>query len=98
MPTNKNNGRRVFSAEFKLKMATQIVSGARTVAELSREYQIKDSVLYRWRDEFLAGAGLIFDQERTPASTLERIAELERIIGQQHVELECLKKASKLLP
>jgi transposase-like protein len=79
-------------------MATQIVSGARTVAELSREYQIKDSVLYRWRDEFLSHAGNIFDQEKTPSSALDRIAELERIIGQQHVELECLKKASKRLP
>ena len=98
MPTNKSNGRRNYSAQFKLKMATQIVSGARTVADLSREYQIKDSVLYRWRDEFLSRAGLIFDQEKTPASVIERIAELERIIGQQHVELECLKKASKRLP
>ena len=98
MPPNKNNGRRNYAPEFKLKMATQIVSGARTVAELSREYQIKDSVLYRWRDEFLSHAGNIFDQEKTPSSALDRIAELERIIGQQHVELECLKKASKRLP
>lgn len=98
MPPNKNNGRRNYAPEYKLKMATQIVSGARTVAELSREYQIKDSVLYRWRDEFLSHAGNIFDQEKTPSSALDRIAELERIIGQQHVELECLKKASKRLP
>jgi transposase-like protein len=93
-----NNGRRSYAPEFKLKMATQIVAGAKTVAELSREYQIKDSVLYRWRDEFLSHSGLIFDQDKTPASALDRIAELERIIGQQHVELECLKKASKRLP
>ena len=98
MPTNKITGRRNYTADFKLKLATQIVSGSRTVAELSREFQIKDSVLYRWRDEFLSRAALIFDQEKTPASVTDRIAELERIIGQQHVELECLKKASKLLP
>jgi transposase len=94
MPESKLKNRRSFSPDFKLRIVVQIVSGQRTVAELSREHQIKDSVLTRWRDHFLESGAQIFGQVQTGQ---ERIAELEREIGRQHMELEILKKASNRL-
>ena len=90
----KLKNRRSFSPEFKLKLVVQIVSGQRTTAELSREHKIKDSLLARWRDQFLERGVQIF--AGAPTET-ERLAQLEREIGRQHMELEILKKASKTL-
>ena len=94
MSEKKLKNRRVFSPEFKLRIVCQIVTGSRTIAELSREHQIKDSLLGIWRDQFLERAPSVFGG---PPSGQERIAELERELGRQHMELEILKKASKRL-
>jgi transposase-like protein len=51
--------------------------------------------LARWRDQFLDRAGSVFGGGEP--SQAERIAELEREIGRQHMELEILKKASRRL-
>ncbi len=96
MSEMKLKNRRSFSAEFKPRIVVQIVSGHRSVAELSREHQIKDSVLGNWRDQFLERAPELFGTSASPQGQV-RIAELERELGRQHLELEILKKASKRL-
>lgn len=92
----KLKNRREFSAEFKLRVVVQIVCGMKSIAEVGREHKIKDTVIARWRDKFLESAPGIFESGSgsTPDS---RVAELERVIGRQHLELEILKKASKRL-
>jgi transposase-like protein len=90
----KLKNRRSFSAEFKLRLVVQLVSGQRTLSELSREHKIKDSLLARWRDQFLEKAPQMFGSAPTGQ---ERIAELERELGRQHMELEVLKRASRQL-
>lgn len=94
MSETKLKNRRSFSADFKLKLVVQIVSGQRTLSELSREHNIKDSLLARWRDQFLEKAPQMFGS--APMGQ-ERIAELERELGRQHMELEVLKRASRQL-
>jgi transposase len=94
MSEPKLKNRRSFSADFKLRVVVQIVSGQRSIADLSREHQIKDSVLSHWRDQFLERAPELFGAR---LQGQDRIAELERELGRQHLELEILKKASKRL-
>lgn len=91
MLEKKLKNRRSFTPEFKLRVVVQIVSGQKTLAEASREYQVKDTVLQRWRDHFLESGALVFG---SAPQGQERIAELERVIGQLHLEVEVLKKAS----
>ena len=90
----KLKNRRSFTPEFKLRLCAQIVSGQKSIAELSREHKIKDSLLARWRDQFLERGIQIFGAVQTEQ---DRIAELQQEIGRQHMELEILKKASKRL-
>lgn len=95
MSERKAKNRRWFSPEFKLRAASRLVAGECTLAELSRELGVKDSVLAAWRDQFLERASAVFG---TSAPSQEaRIAELEREIGRLHLENEILKKASKRL-
>ena len=73
----------------------EILAG-KPVAEASREYEIKDSVIYRWKAEFIEGGTRQFDrgeparQKREAAHT----AELQRMIGKLTMQLEIAKKAS----
>jgi transposase-like protein len=87
--------RRVFSAEFKAKVVLELISGEKGLMEASREYQIKDTVLSRWKQEFLARASQIFEHPNKIDPQAERIAELERAAGRMALELEMAKKVYK---
>lgn len=90
---------RKFRADFKARVMLEIVTGKKSVAEVSREHQIKDTVLQRWKTQFLEGLPEIFtpghptEQERLR----DRLAELERLAGKQALQLEIAKKASSYL-
>lgn len=88
-------GRRRFTAEFKAKVVLELISGEKGLMEVSREYEIKDSVLSRWKQEFLARAPQIFERSRKVDPQEERIAELERAAGRMALELELAKKVYK---
>lgn len=100
---------RVFSQEFREGVAQRILNGE-SVTALHDEFQIKRSVLYRWRDAYRkdGAAGLHRPTGRPPgisnparpAATPEeaaarRVVELERKIGQQAVDLDFLRRAFK---
>jgi transposase-like protein len=90
-------------------VAQRILNGE-SVSALHQEFQIKRSVLYRWRDAYRkdGAAGLqrpvgrppgVPNPPRVVASPEEiaarRVAELERKIGQQTVDLDFLRRAFK---
>ena len=95
-PNSKLKNRRIFSAEFKARVVLELVRSEYSLAEASAKYDIKDTVLSRWKQEFLERAASVFGSSENEIDR-EKIAELERIIGQQAVELTLLKKASSLL-
>jgi transposase-like protein len=90
---------RQFAPEFKFQVVLQLLSGAKSITELCREHQLKDSLVYRWRDELLARGPQVYVSEKVPGEAVAqaRIAELERMIGRLTMELDVLKKASSLL-
>jgi putative transposase len=59
--------------------------------EASRAYGIKDTVLSRWKQEFIERAGQVFEQPK-PNGQEKEIAELERIIGRLTIQLDMAKK------
>jgi transposase len=86
--------RRKFSPEYKVKIVLEMLKGEKGLMQASRDYGIKDTVLSRWKQEFLERSPEIFRQggteEQREAS--ERIAELERIVGRLTLELDTAKK------
>lgn len=85
-------GRRNFSADFKAKVVLELISGEKGLAEASREYGIKDTVLWRWKQEFIAKAAQLFEQPKEVQEKEVRIAELERMVGKLTMQLELSKK------
>ena len=84
--------RRNFSADFKAKVVLELISGEKGLAEASREYGIKDTVLSRWKQEFIAKAAQLFEQPKEVQEKEVRIAELERMVGKLAMQLELSKK------
>jgi transposase-like protein len=66
------------------------------MAQICREHNLKDQVVRRWKTEFLERAETIFGADTDRQQHLERIAELERLLGRLTLELEIAKKASQL--
>jgi len=89
--------RRKFTAEFKAQVVLDLVSGAKSAAELCRQHQLNPQLLARWKTEFLERAPLLFQQEAMQSQEQERIVELERVVGRLTMQLEIAKKASALL-
>ena len=82
------------SREFKLEVVSQVNSGQRSAAQLSREHALAPSLIHRWRKEVEArGVAAFTDGATTDRSAELRIAELERYCGQLSLENTILKKS-----
>ena len=89
--------RRQYTAEFKAKVVLQVLSGEKTSSDLCRTHKLNPNVLNHWRKEFLEQAASIFERGEAGNEHQQKIAELERLVGQLTVQLEIAKKASSYL-
>ena len=89
--------RRRFTAEFKAQVVLEMLTEQKSAGQASREYGIKDSVLSRWKQEFIERSPQVFEQGVVQDDREERIAELERMVGRLATELEMSKKVSRFL-
>ena len=87
--------RRKFDPEFKARVVLEMISGQKGLMVASREYGIKDSVLSRWKQEFLEKASQLFEPTTVDDHKDERIAELEQMVGRLTMQLEMAKKVLK---
>jgi transposase-like protein len=74
--------RRRFSAKFKTQVILDFLTGRRSMAQVCSEHNLKEQVVTRWRATFWDRAELLFDVDTKQEEYLERIAELERLVGQ----------------
>ncbi len=82
---------RKFSAQQKTELVLASLRGPQTITELCREHDISDSLLRKWREQFLAAGAerLQGKTERTEADELRaRVAKLERALGRKTMEVE----------
>ncbi|HEV2498833.1 MAG TPA: transposase [Terriglobia bacterium] len=82
--------RRQFTREFKLAALQRLEMGA-SVAEVARAFEVNPNVLHRWRREFREGPGNAFPGLGKRRWEEGRVAQLERKIGQQALEIDFLK-------
>lgn len=88
--------RRKYTAEFKTQIVLEIISGAKTQAEVARTHRIKPDLIGRWKRQFLENAAQVFEPSRNHDPAQARIAELEQALGRKTLELEVAKKASSI--
>ena len=83
--------RRQFTREFKLAALQRLGTGA-SVAEVARAFEVNPNVLHRWPREFGEGPGNVFPGLGKRRWEEGRVAQLERKIGQQALEIDFLKR------
>jgi transposase-like protein len=89
--------RRTFSAAFKAQVVLELLTGSASQADLCRKHNIKPQLLTYWKAAVLERLHTLFNQEEQVTQDQARIAELEQLVGRQALELEILKKASRML-
>ena len=89
--------RRTFTPEFKARVVLEMLTEGKSISEASREYQIKDTILSRWKKEFIERVPIVFENGASGDERDQRIAELERMVGRLAMELEMAKKVSMFL-
>ena len=82
--------RRTYTKEFKLAAVQRLEQGV-SLGEVARALEVNPNVLHRWRREFRQGPGNAFPGNGKQRWSEGRIAELERKIGQQALEIDFLK-------
>lgn len=95
------DGRRRFRREFKIAAVGRVLEGE-SLAEVARDLNIGIELLWRWKKRVAErGEQHLYDiGQRSPgegilreASHQRRIAELERLVGRQQMEIRFLDKA-----
>ena len=82
--------RRTFTRELKLAAVRRLEAGV-SLAEVSRGLEVSPNVLHRWVREFRQAPGNAFPGQGQRRWSEGKVAELERKIGQQAVEIDFLK-------
>jgi transposase-like protein len=93
------NKRNQYSAEFKTKVVLEVLREEETVNEIAARHGLNPVMVSRWKAEFLERANEVFKKgpstaEKELESERERVAELERKVGQLTYEVDWLKKKS----
>lgn len=90
-----------YTAEFKAKVVKEMLKEEKTVGQLAAEYEVHPNMLYRWRDQVLAGLPSLFS-EKAAQELAEKEAEWQQEretlyaeIGRLTTQLTWLEKKSR---
>ena len=87
-----------YDPDERIKFVIRAIKGEK-VSDLADEYGVSHNSIYLWKNEFLDGGmsklsgESVTEQEAKLKEKDEQIKEMEKIIGQQKVQMEILKKS-----
>lgn len=86
--------RRSFDREFKLQVVRALRSGEKRLAQLCREYQLSETIVRRWKDQYEEHGEAAWPATGPLAAVApaQRIQELEAALGRLHLENELLRR------
>jgi transposase len=86
--------RRTFTPEFKSKVVLDVLTGSATRAGVCRKHQISPSLFALWTATLPDRLPVVLRADEQHAAEAARVADLERLVGQQALGLAALKEAS----
>lgn len=91
--------RRSFSEEFKKAKVKELVEKRITIRELGKMYEVSREAIYKWLYKYSSHhkqkTTLVVQMESEEQKTkyfMQRVAELERVVGQKQLEVDFLNK------
>lgn len=90
MSTRRNH----YSAEFKARLALEVLKGNQTLSQIASDAQVHPNLLMQWKRQLLESLPAVFADKRGKDNKQqeEKEALLYQQIGQLKVELDWLKK------
>lgn len=88
--------RRKFNREFKIEAIRPIIDSRKSLAQVSRELNIKRSVLQRWRQQYELGPEQAFPGSGSLSPQQAELAQTRRENRRLKLEIEILKKAQAI--
>src|SRR5215467_8008267 len=97
---------KTYSWEFKLHMVHLLAKGTHNMAQISRDYHVTRSLLYAWIRLYQERGEAAFvplqaidcpPEVERPQGAEERVVYLERLCGQQALELDLLRSEVDVL-
>lgn len=103
MSTSERRARH-FSTSFRIKKVQEIEQGKARVSDICKQYDVTSTSVYRWIDKFGSmkkskSERVIVETESDSVQLLalkQKVAELERIIGQKQVQIDFKDKMIEL--
>ena len=86
-----SQARRNFTKEFKEAAIRRLELGA-SLAEVARACEVNPNVLHRWRRELREHGAQAFSGNGKSRAEESRVAELERKVGRQAMEIDFLRR------
>ena len=89
-----------WNVEKRYEIVKEMLSQKEPIGQIARRHQVSEGLIYRWRDKFFEGgkAALAFDGRNVShgeKAALERqVEKLQKLIGEQAVEIRFLKRLS----
>ena len=80
--------RKQYTEEHIYRIVQEIVSGI-PVADVSRQHNVSEPTLYRWRQKY---GGMELSEVKRLKTLEEENARLKRIVAQQAMDLDALKE------
>jgi transposase-like protein len=90
---------RIFSEELKKRVVRDLISGRSSIKSIMAEHQVSSTSVYKWLYRYSAEhqpkCTLVVQMDSEEAKSHElkqKIAELERIVGQKQLEIDFLNR------
>jgi transposase len=90
----KKMAKKVFSADFKSKVAIEAIKGNKTINELASEFDVHTRQIQIWKKQLLDGSKDLFSakKEKTAELITQERDRLYAQVGRLAVELDWLQK------
>ena len=82
---------RTYTPKFKFQLVLEVLQGERSEVEVGRIYGVNHTTISKWKRQFLDHGAEVFSTNEEVKRYKQRVAELERMIGQKEIELALLK-------
>jgi len=82
---------RKFKSQLKFQVVLEAIKRERANTEIARQYGIHPQLIVNWKREFFQKAPSIFEEKRKKEKDSKKTENLEKIIGQQTIEIQLLK-------
>jgi RNA polymerase sigma-70 factor (ECF subfamily) len=94
MPKDRH---RTFTPQFNAQIVLEVLSGLKSQAEVARQHKLKPELIARWKNVALERLESLFEAGEQRDHDLDRIAELERMVGRLTMKLD-VEKSLGLAP